>query len=58
MHDAYENFMNDPKGFETLISDAKKPLYLYCTKFTKLSTLVNLLIPSVRFYQVIINGLP
>ena len=42
MNAVYENFMNDPEGFEALLKDAKKPLYSGCTKFTKLSALIKL----------------
>lgn len=41
MNASYDNFVDDSKGFEVLLKDAEKPLYLVCTKFTKLSTLIN-----------------
>lgn len=38
-----EDFMGDPKSFEKLLEDAKKPFYKGCKKFTKMSALVSLL---------------
>ena len=41
INDADERFVDHPEQFETLLNDAKSPLYTGC-KFTKLSTLVRL----------------
>src|ERR1044072_8928562 len=41
--EALEEDLNDcPKMFERLVSDAEKPLYIDCTKFTKFSAVLKL----------------
>ena len=47
---AHEEYSKDPNEFEKLFSDAEKPLYKGCKKFTKLSTLVKLYILKVRYW--------
>lgn len=42
MHDVEENFMDCPHLFERLKSDAEKPLYASCSKFTRLSVVLRL----------------
>lgn len=36
------NFVDDPDRFKSLLKEAEQPLYLDCTKFTKLPSLVKL----------------
>ncbi|KAA0040345.1 uncharacterized protein E5676_scaffold142G004230 [Cucumis melo var. makuwa] len=45
---AHEEYSRDPNGFEKLLTDAEKPLYEGCKKYTKLSTLVKLYNLKVR----------
>ena len=42
IHAMKDEFMEDPISFKKLLENAKKPLYLGCAKFTKLSALVKL----------------
>ena len=42
VNDAYRDCGADPKVFKELLKQAEKPLYLGCTNFTKLGTLVSL----------------
>ena len=42
MHDAEENYMDRPHVFENLKSDAEKPLYIGCSKYTKLAAVLRL----------------
>ena len=37
-----EDLRDCPKMFESLLSDAEKPLYNGCTKFTRLPTVLKL----------------
>ncbi|XP_024043026.1 uncharacterized protein LOC112099786 [Citrus clementina] len=49
VNDAYKGCCGDPKAFKELLEQAEKPLYLGCTKFTKLSFLVKLFNVKGRF---------
>lgn len=48
VEDAEEQLIDDPTMFNDLLSDAKKPLYQGCDKYTNLSTLVELYIFEAR----------
>ncbi|XP_074299858.1 uncharacterized protein LOC141631031 [Silene latifolia] len=41
--DVQVNFEDEPRVLERLLSDAEKPLYLNCDKFTRLSAVMNLM---------------
>ena len=42
INDLEENFVHRPELFEAMINDAETPLYVGCTKYTKLGALVKL----------------
>lgn len=42
VQDAFRYYDNDLTSFRDLLDDVEKPLYLRCTKYTKLSGLVKL----------------
>ena len=42
IHDVEDHFMNRPHLIQTLKDDTKEPLYIDCSKFTKLSTVLRL----------------
>lgn len=49
IHDAYDAYQDNPRHFQTLIEDAQKPLYLGCSKFTKLAATVKLYNLKARY---------
>ena len=46
--DIEDEFIDNPNEFEELLTNAEKPIYPNCAKFTKLSTLVRLFNLKVR----------
>ena len=42
VHDVEETFMDRPKILDSLKNDGKTPLYVGCSKFTKLSAMLKL----------------
>ena len=60
IHVVEEDYTKNPMKFEKLLEDAEKPLYLGCSKFTKLPVLVRLYNLKARngwsnksFYRII-----
>ena len=49
VQDVHNDCQNNPKTFETLLEDAKKPLYSRCTNFTNLFALVKLYNLKARY---------